>query len=136
MAGSILKPVSGQAELSTTEHPSNGVLRHEMTDLRVGDVVRSKEKYWLKTGQHFSGAIVRFEKVPKSQSEAVGSDFWAYLNTGEGPISLDLLEQAPTMHSQLESLNAALGNFQPKVQPDESINESHQAFTNSVPLRK
>jgi hypothetical protein len=111
MAAPILKPVSGQAELS------------------VGDVVRSKEKYWLKTGQHLSGAIVRLERVPKSQIQAVGSDCWAYLNSGEGPISTDLLEMAPSVHSQLESLNAALENFQQKVKPEEPVTESRQVVT-------
>ncbi len=122
MAAPTLKSVSGRPQ------PANE-LRHEITGLRVGDVVRSKEKYWLKTGQHLSGAIVKLEKVPESQIQAVGSGYWAYLNSGEGPISLDLLEQAPSVHSQLESLNAALENFQQKVQPEESMTGSHKSST-------
>jgi len=121
MTGPTLKVVSGQSELSTTEHSANDGLRHEIPDLRVGDVVRSKETYWLKTGQHLTGAIVSLEKVPKSQIQAVGCDCWAYLNSGEGPISLAALEKVP---SQLESLNAALEKYQQEVEPEEFMNGS------------
>ena len=69
--------------------------------LRLGDVVRSTEQHWLKTRQNFAGAIVRFERVPARAIASVRSDYWVYLNSGQGPISLAIIEKVRAAdHSQ------------------------------------
>ena len=69
--------------------------------LRIGDVVRSQEHYWKRTQRDVTGAIVRFERVPDEQIHFVGSDHWVYLNSGEGPVSLAVVEKVP--ETSLES---------------------------------
>jgi hypothetical protein len=63
--------------------------------LEIGEVVRSTGQYWKETGRSLSGSIVRLEPVPDVQVAAAGSCYWAYLNTGEGPVSLSCLERCP-----------------------------------------
>jgi len=72
--------------------PAN-LVRLSDCGLSVGDVVRSQTHHWMRTGQAVTGAIVRFERVPDDQIDVVGSDYWAYLNSGEGPLSLAVVEK-------------------------------------------
>jgi len=45
-----------------------------------------------------------FEPVPDQAREAAGCDHWAYLSTGEGPISLSAIERLPVDLQSLEKL--------------------------------
>lgn len=121
MAEAVLQMPSARAEASSTESTASTKPACEYRGLRVGDLVRSNEFHWLKTGQHLSGSIVRFETVPESQMQAAGGDQWAYLNSGEGPISTNVLEKVPAFYSQLENLHGALESLQEEFEPKKSI---------------
>ena len=125
MPETVLQLLSLQLEKSPTEPRESDGLRKGVSDLKVGDVVRSKERYWLKTGQYLCGAIVRFENVPESQVQAAGCNCWAYLNSGEGPISVEILEKAPSDYSQLKSLHTALENFQQQLEPAKPVSDAN-----------
>jgi hypothetical protein len=71
------------------------VVCRETSGLRLGDVVRSTNEHWRKTRQHLTGSIVRFEPVPERAISYVRSDHWAYLNSGDGPLSLAIIEKVP-----------------------------------------
>lgn len=80
-----------------------GPVRLLDSGFRLGDVVRSHQNYWKRTRREISGAILRFEPVPAGQIAFVGSDHWAYLNSGEGPVSLAIIEQVPDPCGEAES---------------------------------
>lgn len=124
MTEAVLQLLSSQAGLSPIETSAGGEADWQTQDFMVGDIVQSKEQHWLRTGQRLSGSILRLERVPESQVQAAGCTYWAYLNSGEGPISTELLEKAPSVHSQLASLHAALENFREEFEPEGIIIES------------
>lgn len=126
MTEAVLQLLSAQAGISPFEVNAGDILDFQTQDLMVGDIVQSKEQHWLKTGQRLSGAILRLEKVPESQIQAAGCSYWAYLNSGEGPVSTELLEKVPSVHSQLASLHAALENFREEFEPEGLVIESPQ----------
>lgn len=125
MTEAVLQLLSAQA-VSTPEVSAGPELDFRTPDLMVGDIVQSKEQHWLKTGQRLSGAIVRLEKVPEAQIQAAGCSYWAYLNSGEGPVSTELLEKVPSVHAQLSSLHAALEHFRQEFEPEGLVIESRQ----------
>jgi len=96
---------------SSTDPVADGSI-HEMGGFSLGDVVRSNDQHWLTAQEHLTGAIVRFEPVPVSQIPVVGSRYWAYLNSGAGPIGIGLLEKLCTDGQSLENLRSALGTSQ------------------------
>jgi hypothetical protein len=94
---------------SPTQRTGSGPATLRSISLALGDVVRSNDQHWLKTGQHLTGSIVGIEQVPESQIPVVGSRHWVYLSSGEGPISTAVLEKVPSEHDSLENLRGALG---------------------------
>ena len=86
---------SSRPILAPVQDSAPGHVRLINSGLRLGDVVRTQEHYWKRTGREITGAIIRFEPIPGEQIAVAGSDHWAYLNSGEGPISLAILEKVP-----------------------------------------
>ena len=87
--------------LHEVQHSALDPVRLSDSGLRLGDVVRSQEHHWKRTQRNIAGAIVRFEPVPPAQISIVGSDHWAYLNSGEGPVSLAIIEKVPAVSDDL-----------------------------------
>ena len=92
------RPISAPVQVAVA-----GTIRLIDAGLRLGDVVRSQDHYWKRTRRQMTGAIVRFEPVPEEQIAFVGSDHWAYLNSGEGPVSLAILAKVPECCDEPES---------------------------------
>ncbi len=91
----VTKTVSNKTVAAPVQGPAPATIRLADSNLRLGDVVRSQEHYWKRTHRDVTGAIVRFEPVPDEQISFVGSDHWAYLNSGDGPVSLAVIEKVP-----------------------------------------
>jgi hypothetical protein len=106
---------------SSAQRTASGPEMLRSIGLALGDVVRSNDQHWLKTGEHLTGKIVGIEQVPESQVPVVGSRHWVYLSSGEGPISTAILEKVvldkgASEDRSLENLREILGTSR-KVQP-------------------
>ena len=104
----------------------------ETPRFKIGDVVRSSDAYWMQTGQHLAGAILRFEKVPAGQIEAAGSEYWAYLNSGDGPVSLAVLEKISTIRTDARQQRPS--GAKSKVSPPRTVREPETAGLVLLPV--
>jgi hypothetical protein len=100
-------------------HATEQAVINEIPEFCVGDLVRSNDQHWQRTGDHLTGSIIRFEKVPDSQIDVVGSRHWAYLNSGTGPVAISVLEKVRTEEQSLENLRTAL-------EPSQKVEITHE----------